>query len=73
VLLLVQFALQSVFVALRADLPAVAALHPLNGFAILGVGVVAMRESWARRRAPGAAFADRPGQRGSVGVPGEIA
>jgi Family of unknown function (DUF6220) len=50
VLLLVQFALQSVFVALRADLPAIAALHPLNGFALLGVAIVTTRLSWAVRR-----------------------
>jgi Na+/glutamate symporter len=50
VLLLVMFAMQSVFVALRTDLPAIAALHPLNGFAILGVGVVITREAWAARR-----------------------
>ncbi len=49
-LLLVQFALQSVFVAVRADLPLVAALHPLNGFAILAVAGVAARRSWAVRR-----------------------
>jgi hypothetical protein len=55
VLLLVLFALQSVLVGLRADLPAVAALHPLNGFAILGVGVVTARSSWLlRREAPAA-------------------
>jgi hypothetical protein len=52
VLLLVQFALQSVFVALRADLPAIAALHPLNGFALLGVAIVTTRQSWAVRRVP---------------------
>lgn len=52
VLLLVQFALQSVFVALRADLPAIAALHPLNGFALLGVAIVTTRLSWAVRRVP---------------------
>ena len=52
VLLLVQFALQSVFVALRADLPAIAALHPLNGFALLGVAIVTARRSWAVRRVP---------------------
>jgi hypothetical protein len=46
VLLLVLFALQSLFVALRADLPMIAALHPLNGVAILGVGVVTARASW---------------------------
>jgi hypothetical protein len=49
VLLLVLFTFQSVFVALRADLPVIAALHPLNGFAILGVGVVISREAWAVR------------------------
>ena len=51
-LLLVLFALQSVFVALRADMPAVAALHPLNGFLILAVGVVTARASWAVRHEP---------------------
>ena len=50
--LLVLFALQSVFVALRADLPAVAALHPLNGFAILGLGVLTAKASWAVGRGP---------------------
>src|SRR5262245_12070904 len=35
VLVLIQFTLQSVFVALRVDYPAVAALHPVNGFLIL--------------------------------------
>jgi hypothetical protein len=48
----VLFALQSVFVALRADLPALAALHPLNGFAILAVAGVTTRLSWAVRREP---------------------
>ena len=51
ILLLVQFALQSVFVALRASLPVVAALHPLNGFALLGVAVVLTRLAWQVRRA----------------------
>ena len=55
ILLLVLFALQSVFVALRADLPAVAALHPLNGFAILGLAVLTARASWAVGREPAAA------------------
>jgi hypothetical protein len=50
VLLLVLFAFQSVFIAVRADLPAIAALHPLNGFAILLVGVVLTREAWLTRR-----------------------
>ena len=43
-LLLVLFALQSVFVALREIAPAVAALHPVNALAIFGVALhVAMR------------------------------
>jgi hypothetical protein len=54
-LLLVQFALQSVLVAVRADMPAVAALHPLNGFAILAVAGYVARASWAVRREPAAA------------------
>lgn len=52
VLLLVLFALQSVFVALRGTLPAVAALHPLNGFAILAISGVLVRATWALRREP---------------------
>ena len=50
VLLLVQFTLQSVFVALRTGMPVVAALHPLNGFLILVVGGLVTRLSWAVRR-----------------------
>ena len=52
VLLLVLFTMQSVFVAIQADYPAIAALHPVNGFLILGVAVVITRESWLARRAP---------------------
>ena len=53
VLLLVLFALQSVFIALREDMPAVAALHPLNGFFILAVAGIATWSSWkARATAP---------------------
>jgi len=54
VLLLVLFAFQSIFVALRADMPAVAALHPLNGFAILGVAILLTRAAWATRSVPAA-------------------
>ena len=49
-LLLVQFALQSLLVALRTDVPALAALHPVNGFLILFVAIAVTRESWAVRR-----------------------
>ena len=45
------FILQSVFVALRGDLPMIAALHPVNGFAILFIGIVTAREAWLSRRA----------------------
>lgn len=38
-LLLVLFALQSVFVVLRGSAPFLAALHPLNGFVIAGVAI----------------------------------
>jgi hypothetical protein len=55
VLVLVQFALQSVFVALRVDYPAVAALHPVNGFLILAVGAIIARLSWQVRREPASA------------------
>ena len=49
-LLLLLFALQSVFVAVRADLPAVAALHPLNGFILLATSAVVTRRAWGARR-----------------------
>ena len=49
VLLLVQFTLQSVFVALRTDMPTIAALHPVNGFLILVVGLVISRLAWVAR------------------------
>lgn len=48
-LILGLFALQSVLVALRADLPAVAALHPVNGFAIVYVAIALARASRASR------------------------
>jgi hypothetical protein len=54
ILLLVQFTLQSVFVALRTDLPTIAALHPVNGFLILVVGLVIGRLAWVARDEPAA-------------------
>jgi heme A synthase len=48
-LLLVLFALQSVFIALRASAPDVAALHPLNGFLILLVAITVTRAAWSLR------------------------
>ncbi len=56
-LVLAQFALQSVLVALRSTMPVVAALHPVNGFAIVVVGILIARLSWAVRREPADAAA----------------
>jgi uncharacterized protein DUF6220 len=49
------FILQSVFVAMRASAPGIAALHPVNGFMIILLALVIARDSWAAR-----AGADRP-------------
>ena len=51
VALMVLYTLQSVFVALRASMPEVAALHPVNGFLIIGVAAVSGREAWIAWRA----------------------
>jgi len=59
-LLLVLFTLQSVFVAVRTDMPAVAALHPLNGFLILLTSIVLTRQSWFARNAETPAAAPSP-------------
>lgn len=48
-LLLLLFAMQSVFIALRDSAPEIAALHPLNGFLILLVTVTVTRMAWAMR------------------------
>jgi chloramphenicol 3-O-phosphotransferase len=54
------FMLQSIFVALRGDLPMVAAFHPVNGFAILFVGIAMAREAWAAREATESTRAPMP-------------
>lgn len=43
------FILQSVYVAMRTSAPAVAALHPVNGFLILLLALLIARDSWAAR------------------------
>jgi hypothetical protein len=45
------FILQSVFVVMRDSSPAVAALHPVNGFLIVLLAVVLARDSWMMRTA----------------------
>lgn len=54
------FMLQSILVALRGDLPMVAAVHPVNGFGILLVGIAMAREAWVARAAGGPAPAAVP-------------
>jgi hypothetical protein len=49
VALWVMFAFQSIFIAVRADLPTVAALHPVNGFGILLVSILMARDAWLAR------------------------
>ena len=48
------FLLQSVFVGLRDSAPAVAALHPVNGFLIVLVSIVIARDAWRLARATNA-------------------
>ena len=48
ILALVQFALQSVFIAMRVDYPMIAALHPVNGVLLLLVAIVIGRDAWRR-------------------------
>jgi mercuric ion transport protein len=50
--LIVLFALQSVFVAMRTDAPVVAALHPLNGFLITMLAIEFTRYAWVTRPRP---------------------
>ena len=57
VLLLVQFTLQSVFVALRTSNPTLAALHPVNGFLLLVVAMLVTRLAWQARSEPAPARA----------------
>ncbi|MDQ6683478.1 MAG: DUF6220 domain-containing protein [Chloroflexota bacterium] len=63
VLVLVLFTLQSVFVAFRASIPMVAALHPVNALAIFWIALwlarhTGIRETRSERRARLAAPAD---------------
>ena len=44
------FLLQSILILAREGTPAIAALHPVNGFLIVWLAVGVAREAWARRR-----------------------
>jgi len=50
-LALVQFFLQSIFILFRESQPAIAALHPVNGFLITILAIVLARDAWLARRA----------------------
>jgi hypothetical protein len=55
VLALVIFALffvQSILVAMRDSTPAIAAVHPVNGFLILYLAIQVARDAWAARSMP---------------------
>jgi hypothetical protein len=54
------FVLQSIFVAVREEYPVVAALHPVNGFGILLVGIAMARDAWVARAASAASSAGSP-------------
>jgi hypothetical protein len=45
-----QFILQSILVLQRDEIPAIAALHPVNGFLILLIAVWLAREAWRQWR-----------------------
>ena len=62
------FILQSVLVAMRSNAPVVAALHPVNGFAILFVSILMAREAWAARDSKAQAA---PAAQPSPGATGE--
>ena len=47
-----QFILQSVLVLQREAVPAIAALHPVNGFLILLIAVWLARDAWRRWQVP---------------------
>ena len=53
VILLVQFALQSVFIALRRDSPELADLHPLNGAIMLAIALALAWSAWRSYRGAG--------------------
>jgi hypothetical protein len=57
----VLFILQSVFIAFRESTPAIAALHPVNGFLILLLAIVIARDSWLSYRADRAESAPAAG------------
>jgi uncharacterized protein DUF6220 len=47
--LLGMFIVQSILASMRSSAPTLAALHPLNGFAILFVSIAMAREAWRAR------------------------
>jgi mercuric ion transport protein len=69
--LMVLFTLQSVFIAVRATAPEVAALHPVNGVLIIAVAFISGRDAfavWRMRRREAIATTGGP-----IGEPGPAA
>ena len=60
-----QFILQSVLVLQRDSTPAIAALHPVNGFLILLIAVWLARDAWRRWQVPAV---DEPAEARSGGI-----
>ena len=46
ILIFALFLLQSILVSFRASAPAIAALHPVNGFLIVFAAILLARETW---------------------------
>lgn len=67
-LLLVLFAFQSIFVALRTSQPQLAALHPVNGFFIILVAIVIARMTWTVRRETAIVGATQHDRKAASGV-----
>ncbi|MDQ3689459.1 MAG: DUF6220 domain-containing protein [Chloroflexota bacterium] len=51
------FFVQSILLLFRDGTPAVAALHPVNGFVIVYLAIDTARQAWRQRRAGATAFA----------------
>lgn len=62
-----QFILQSILVLQRDSLPAIAALHPVNGFLILLIAIWVARDAWQARVADRAPAAESPSAESASG------
>ncbi len=70
ILIFVMFMFQSIFVSLRGDFPMVAALHPVNGFGILLVGIAMARDAWLARTSAASSAGTAPMAQAAPGLGG---